>query len=330
VHSITASDEVLQLQNEKYKLIEERDTLRQQLSLFHQRETENRSPELQKNIEHKSTGKKGSFQFIYFILFAALMGAATYWYYNKKREPVITGTANKIPPSVTKKTISQYKVLVPRAFFYDQPDVSTKRSAYMVPSNNILTAFDDKNGFIYTEFTNSKGQTSKGWLKKTDLLTPDQWNTSQPDLNTEFPKDDINAQLSNARKLMNARKYKQALSIYNILAEQKVPEALYEYGNLGLQNKNENIDCVQAYNLIEEASNLGYIPAKRTLGFLYLFADNQDILEINNYENCSYKRDVFKGTKLLTESMLAGDTSAKRLLDELNIRQTFISNDTLR
>jgi serine/threonine-protein kinase len=66
------------------------------------------------------------------------------------------------------------------------------------------------------------------------------------------------------------------------------------------------------------------------LGFLYLFADNRDILEINNYDNCSYKRDVFKGTKLLTESMLAGDTSAKRLMDELNIRPTSPPNDTIR
>ncbi len=329
VPSITISDEVLQLQQEKHKLIEERDTLLQQLSLFQQRENNNPPRISQDNIEYKPNRKKGAFPFLFFLLLMAITAGGIYWYYQQKDKPIINKSADPIPTVATKKTAAQYKVLVARAYFYDQPDVTTRRSAYMVPSNDIITALDEKNGYIFTEFTNSRGQTSKGWLKNTDLIPLDQWNTREPQLNTQLSQEDINLQLEDARKLMKARKINQALNIYSYLVEQRVPEAMYEYGNLGLQGRNTNIDCVKAFTLIEEASNSGYIPAKRTLGFLYIFADNQDILEINNYDNCSYKRDVYKGTRLLTESMLAGDTSAKRLIDELNIRQTFQDDDTL-
>jgi serine/threonine-protein kinase len=103
------------------------------------------------------------------------------------------------------------------------------------------------------------------------------------------------------------------------LSEQEVPVAMYNYGNLGLQKKNEEVDCGKAFQLVEKASDKGYIPAKRTLGFLYLFADNTEILKINNYEQCTYDRNVFKGSKLLMEAVLAGDSTAKRLSEELNI-----------
>ncbi len=330
VPSITTSDEVLQLQQEKQELIEERDALRQQLLLFQQNEKGNTSQISNSQIEYEPTRKKGAFPFVVFLLFIALTAAGIYWYKNKNDKPTAKKSANSLPTAENKKLLGQYKVAVARAYFYGEPDVTTRHSAYMVPSNDILTALDESNGFIYIEFTNSKGQTSKGWLRKSDLVTPDQWNTRQPELNTQLSKEDINAQLADARRLMNERKIQQALYIYNSLARQKVPEAMYESGNLGLQGRNADATCIQAYTLIESASRLGYIPAKRILGFLYLFADNKDILEINNYDNCSYKRDVFKGTKLLTESMLAGDTSAKRLIEELNIRPTSPPNDTIR
>jgi serine/threonine-protein kinase len=112
---------------------------------------------------------------------------------------------------------------------------------------------------------------------------------------------------------------KEALYIYKYLMEQQVPEAMYYYGNLGLQKKNDEIDCGKAFELVEKASNKGYVPAKRTLGFLYLFADNKDVLQINNYDQCNYDRNVFKGSKLLMEAVIAGDTTAKRLSEELDI-----------
>ncbi len=69
----------------------------------------------------------------------------------------------------TAKPADKYQVLE-QAYFYTSPDESTRRKAYMVPSDNaILKAVDDQNGFIYVVFTNQNGQTSRGWLRKSDL-----------------------------------------------------------------------------------------------------------------------------------------------------------------
>lgn len=65
----------------------------------------------------------------------------------------------------------KYYVNVSRAYLYDQPDLRTKGYFYMVPSNNsILFSMDEKNGFIYVEFTSSQGLESRGWVKSSDLV----------------------------------------------------------------------------------------------------------------------------------------------------------------
>ena len=65
---------------------------------------------------------------------------------------------------------SRYKVRS-RAYFHDEPDESTRRGAFIVKWNNaVLEAKDEKNGFIYVVFTNQEGQTSRGWLKRADLI----------------------------------------------------------------------------------------------------------------------------------------------------------------
>jgi eukaryotic-like serine/threonine-protein kinase len=57
-----------------------------------------------------------------------------------------------------------------KAFFHNQPDETTRREAFIVHWNNaVLEALDEKNGFIYVVYTNEAGQTSRGWLKKSDL-----------------------------------------------------------------------------------------------------------------------------------------------------------------
>ena len=57
-----------------------------------------------------------------------------------------------------------------KAYFHNSPDETTRREAFIVSWNNaILEALEDKNGFIYVIFTNEAGQTSRGWLKKSDL-----------------------------------------------------------------------------------------------------------------------------------------------------------------
>jgi serine/threonine-protein kinase len=67
------------------------------------------------------------------------------------------------------KTSQQY-VVTSKAYFYTTPDESTRRNAFVVPSNNaILKALDEQNNFIYVVFNNQHGQSSKGWLRKKDL-----------------------------------------------------------------------------------------------------------------------------------------------------------------
>ena len=65
---------------------------------------------------------------------------------------------------------TRYKVRN-KAFFHDEPDADTKRSAFIIHWNNaVLKPLDEKNGFIYIVFTNHLGQSSKGWLSKDDLI----------------------------------------------------------------------------------------------------------------------------------------------------------------
>jgi serine/threonine-protein kinase len=65
---------------------------------------------------------------------------------------------------------SRYKVRN-KAYFHDEPDESTRRAAFIIHWNNAtLKPLDEKNGFIYVIYTNHEGQTSKGWLSKSELL----------------------------------------------------------------------------------------------------------------------------------------------------------------
>ncbi|MDF3076384.1 MAG: hypothetical protein K0S09_273 [Sphingobacteriaceae bacterium] len=76
----------------------------------------------------------------------------------------------KIDRSANDEGYDKYKLKVNKAYFYSQPDESTKREAFLVIWNNAeLTAIDDQKGFIYVVFFNSAGQVTKGWLKKSDL-----------------------------------------------------------------------------------------------------------------------------------------------------------------
>ncbi|WP_018613321.1 serine/threonine protein kinase [Segetibacter koreensis] len=72
-------------------------------------------------------------------------------------------------PEAPERTQHQYMVTA-KAYFYNAPDESTRRNAFVVPSNNaILNALDEKNDFILVEFRNQLGQNSTGWLRKKDL-----------------------------------------------------------------------------------------------------------------------------------------------------------------
>lgn len=67
------------------------------------------------------------------------------------------------------KAPRQYMV-TSKAYFYNTPDETSRRNAFVVPSNTaILNALDEQNNFILVEFRNQLGQSSKGWLQKKDL-----------------------------------------------------------------------------------------------------------------------------------------------------------------
>jgi serine/threonine-protein kinase len=222
-------------------------------------------------------------------------------------------TANQEP--LRRTVIGQFKVAAERAYFHNEPNESTRRSsAYLIPSEEVIEALDEKNGFLYVEFTNSKGQMSKGWVRREDLMTLDEWNRRAVEPQ-QMTKIEMNSQLQNARALVESGNTEEALPIYKTLSEYEMPEAMYEYGNLALKNKNNDIDCSTALDLITRASDKDYTPAKRTLGFLYLFADNSDVLHLSNYDRCEYEKNVVKGTKLLMQAVVAGDTTASRILE---------------
>jgi serine/threonine-protein kinase len=263
---------------------------------------------------------------IYTVLTVLALGLFFLWaFVLRKNDSNDKGQANNTKTeSVRPRTIiGQYKVSAPRAYFHNEPDAATRRSAYMVPSNDVVSVLDVQNGFLYTEFTNSRGQTSKGWLREQDLITVDEWERRKQNEGTigRLTDADIRTQLEDARSFMKSRQIQEALHIYNFLSQQDVPEAMYEYGSLALQRRNQSISCSEGFELVKKASDKGYTPAKRTLGFLYLFADNEQVLQLRNYETCQYEKNVFRGSKLLMEAVMEGDTTAKRLMEDFNRQQ---------
>lgn len=72
-------------------------------------------------------------------------------------------------PETPQKNLHQYMVTA-KAYFYNAPDESTRRNAFVVPANNaVVNALDEQDDFVYVVFTNQLGQSSRGWLRKKDL-----------------------------------------------------------------------------------------------------------------------------------------------------------------
>lgn len=216
------------------------------------------------------------------------------------------------------KIAAAYRVASGKAYFHDQSDESTKRNAFLSQGDPVQ-ATDERNGFIYTEFTNSRGQVSKGWLKKTDLLTPNEYQRRLQE--QQAPEVIYKSQLQQANNLLVNFKVDEALQIYKPLVDKAVPEAMYQYGNLALQDQNNEIDCNDALALVKRASDKGYLPAKTTLGYLYIFAENKDVLQSGNYSRCAINRNVDRGLALLQEAAAGGDNAAQRILDQYNASQ---------
>lgn len=142
---------------------------------------------------------------------------------------------------------------------------------------------------------------------------------SKPAIITSHKNEEVETQLKYAAAYLKEGEYAPALVIYKNLVKKDVAEALYQYGNLALQNINQEISCTEALYYLEMAGKYDYPVAKTTLGFLYAFADQPEMLKQNGYEPCNIRKDITKGSKLLMEAMLQGDTTAGLLLDELNV-----------
>lgn len=259
-----------------------------------------------------------------------LVGAVLYMAANnlfsgqqKVREvPITTKEQPKAEQKETpKKVIGEYKVVNDRAYFHNEPDEATRRGAYLVPSEEIIKVVEEQGDFVYTEFTNSRVQTSKGWLQKADLMPIAEWQAQEASKPVVLTKIEINNQLQQAKQLLEQNNRDAAFDIYKTLSEQEVPEAMFEYGNRALKAEHAGLDCNAALSMVEKAAERDYTPAKRTLGFLYLFGQNQQVLRVAKYNRCSYDRDIVRGTRLLMQAISEGDTTATDILNDFNKQQ---------
>jgi TPR repeat protein len=132
--------------------------------------------------------------------------------------------------------------------------------------------------------------------------------------------DEQRFQLQRAKGLLTSGRIEEARSIYKSLALQDIPEAMYQYGNLTLLNNSDKDDCAEAMSNLRRASSRGYVPAKRTVGLLYSFAADTLSLQQKGYQRCKFGFDIKRGSRLLMEAALAGDSTASSLLDELNLK----------
>jgi serine/threonine-protein kinase len=177
-------------------------------------------------------------------------------------------------------------------------------------------------GVIFFVFVTNKTEptTATEAFKKTS--NEGRFNAAKTTNAAENHSAEVRAQLQNAKEFLSNRKMVEALIIYSSLSQRQVPEAMYYYGKLALQNKNQNITCAEAFDLLKKAADKGYAPAKRTVGFLYAFADDKEALQqANYYQRCVFSKNVAKGSSLLMQAMLEGDTAAARMIDDLNLKR---------
>jgi serine/threonine-protein kinase len=167
--------------------------------------------------------------------------------------------------------------------------------------------------YIYIKYSNPSKNEATPTETKTESspITP-------PTIITSHKSEEVDTQLQYAEAYLRNKEIEPALLIYKNLVKKEVPEAMFQYGNLALQNLNKNIGCDEGMSFMVKAADAGYMPAKTTLGFLYSFAGDDDMLRQNGYDRCGIVRDITRGSKLLMEAMLGGDSTASLLLDELN------------
>jgi TPR repeat protein len=168
--------------------------------------------------------------------------------------------------------------------------------------------------FVYALQTNNK----------LSGITQNNRSVAQTDTSNNLSAEEqqqVNAQLLNAKNLWRDNNKEAALNIYQQLSQQNVPQAMFMYANFALQNKNDRINCNDAFALLEKANEKNYLPATTLLGFLYAYADDENTLkQLNYYSRCVFPSNVYKGAHLLMEATLQGDVTAAQWLDKLNTK----------
>lgn len=309
-------------QEQAEKLLKEKQQLLQQLAV---KETELQGfrtgriegPErIPGQDDYRVNPKKSTAWIVAFLLTLLVASGLAYALIESKtKEPEQKQDTNEKPKPL--QSVGEYKVLVARAYFHNEPDVATKRKGF-IPADEDVTAYDEKGDFIYTEFTNKQGIVSKGWLQRSDLVTPDEWQ-QRKSANAKPTDGDIRIRLGEAASFLQANQVEDALRIYDFLKGFEVPEATYQAANLALQGKNFGLSCDEAKGLLKKAADAGYTPAKRTLGFLYLFAQNKAVLTMNGYTQCEFNKSKDLARSYLMEAAARGDSTAGKLLNDLNL-----------
>lgn len=62
-----------------------------------------------------------------------------------------------------------YYAAIDKVFFYNTPDFTSKRKAYLIKGTDEIIITKIENGFGYTVFTSTKNLTTKGWLQMSEL-----------------------------------------------------------------------------------------------------------------------------------------------------------------
>ena len=178
------NEQLQSLLQENKRLFREKEQLQQQLLSYQQGKTSN-------SISTTTL-------LLILMAIAGVTGLLYYFSNNRNIKPNVSKPTTA--KTVAKTTIlGEYKVVSPRAYFYNEPNEGTRRNAYAIPSGEVLKATDEKAGFIYTQIVNDKGQVSKGWLRKQDLLTVEGYNERERvNKDESLNQQEINVQLREA------------------------------------------------------------------------------------------------------------------------------------
>lgn len=315
------SEQINKLEQQNQQLQRDKDQLQQRVSRV-QQESQGKDQEIQRmriqaaDYQQKLNAPKKKSYFAAFVVvfIIAVLSLVGFIYELASNSSDDDGGHKKNPP---RQVIGQYRVGVAKAFFYDTTNESTKRPKNFLVVGDQVNALDEQNGFEYTEFTNpNTGKFSKGWLRKQDLMTPDEWSRQDSLKKIKAANDQQEKLLQQAQNSLDNLQLTDALNIYRQLADKGVPEAMYRYADMALQSQNPDLSCDMAMAMMQRASDKGYVPAKRTLGFLYLFADNRAVLGMNNYGRCEFVRSVAKALQLLEYAASQGDGPAEKWLQE--------------